>query len=729
MRKTVNLTSPILQTLKAGFKNQILSIFATCVAITAVTTTSKAQCPGAALTFNSGTPSSVTTTTSTMGISNTFTMEFWVKPSKIIATGRVQNNGLYDYTGITEQNYAVFPFHGGAYPTHAGAGVSVGTNGIIVFEHDDNYIPPILVYYTSISSTNWTHIAIVYINKKPHLYINGTFIKSGLTSNITNVHPSAILSSQSYGPFSGSIDEFKIWSDSMSASTVSAWYNKLSTAGHPKSSSLFLDWKLNDGSGTTASDASGNGYNGTLNNSPTWISPGIGLTDNVKPTITCVSNQTRNYNNTGGTYLVSGTEFNPTFSDNCSGASISNNYNNSATLAGAVFNAGVTNVKWYVTDASGNKDSCTFSITVNTNCALTPTLSNVYTGNKTISTQAELDAFYNTANNQKYTKIIGSLTLDGGSTSDPITNLCNLSALTEITGNLTITNFNHNDNPTDLYNLGELVTLGCNLNVNNNPKLIVINFLKLKNIGCSVYFKDNINALSIILDKLETIKGDQLVIKNNSNVGKIYFSRSAASFSFIGKGSRIEIADNGTNNANALVIDMKKVTSVGILIFHNNDNSTVTNFDNIFTGLTAVNGPLTVTNNNYLNKCCIVASATVTGLRTISGNTGNCSNISAVTADCGSLHKRSTSQTKSEIESVNVYPNPSTGLFTINLYNSQNTPVNITLTDLMGRVLYTKEINFTGAYNHSIDGQFGSGQYLLKVEINNQIQVKHLTVL
>jgi hypothetical protein len=640
-----------------------------------------------------------------------------------------QNNGLYDYTGITGQNFAVFPFHGGAYPTHAGAGVSVGTNGIAVFEHDDNYIPPLLVHYTSISSTNWTHITIVYINKKPHLYINGTFIKSGLTSNITNVHPSAIVASNSYGPFSGSIDEFKIWSDSMSSGTVATWYNQLSMSSHPKLSKLFLHWNLNEGTGTNVADASGNGNNGTVNGSPSWISPGVGLTDNIKPTITCVSNQTRNYNYSGGAYYVTTNEFDPTFSDNCIGATITNNYNNGTSLNGVLFNSGTTYVKWIVTDGSSNKDSCTFSITVNTNCALTPTLSNVYTGNKTISTQAELDAFYNTANNQKYTKIIGSLTLDGGSTSDPITNLCNLSALTEITTNLTITNFNNNSNPTDLYNLGELVTLGCNLNVNNNPKLIVINFLKLKNIGCSVYFKDNINALSIILDKLETIKGDQLVIKNNSNVGKIYFSRSAASFSFIGKGSRIEIADNGTNNVNALVIDMKKVTSVGILIFHNNDNSTVTNFDNIFTGLTSVNGPLTVTNNNYLNKCCIAASATVTGLRTISGNTGNCANISAVIADCGSLHKRSNSQSKSDIESVNVYPNPSTGLFTINLYNSQNTPVNITLTDLMGRVLYTKEINFTGIYTYSIDAQFGSGQYLLKVEINNQIQVKHLTVL
>ena len=150
MRKTANLTPPVLQTFRSGFKNQILSIFATCIAFTAATNTSKAQCTGAAMLFNSGSPRAITTTSSTSSISNTFTIDFWVKPGKTISSGMSQNNGLYDYTGITGQNFAVFPFHGGAYPTHAGAGVSVGTNGIAVFEHDDNYIPPLLVHYTSI---------------------------------------------------------------------------------------------------------------------------------------------------------------------------------------------------------------------------------------------------------------------------------------------------------------------------------------------------------------------------------------------------------------------------------------------------------------------------------------------------------------------------------------------------------------------------------------------------
>jgi hypothetical protein len=61
-----------------------------------------------------------------------------------------------------------------------------------------------------------------------------------------------------------------------------------------------------------------------------------------------------------------GTEFDPLgFGDNCSGAVLSNNFNNSNTLAGAVFPKGTTTVVWTVTDASGNKTTCTLVVTVN----------------------------------------------------------------------------------------------------------------------------------------------------------------------------------------------------------------------------------------------------------------------------------------------------------------------------------------------------------------------------
>ena len=91
----------------------------------------------------------------------------------------------------------------------------------------------------------------------------------------------------------------------------------------------------------------------------------ITIIDTEKPTISCINDQTRSTNTGVCTYTVSGTEFNPTFSDNCPGSSVLNNYNNSSSLAGAVFPKGTTAVIWTATDASNNTKTCTLFVTVN----------------------------------------------------------------------------------------------------------------------------------------------------------------------------------------------------------------------------------------------------------------------------------------------------------------------------------------------------------------------------
>jgi hypothetical protein len=89
----------------------------------------------------------------------------------------------------------------------------------------------------------------------------------------------------------------------------------------------------------------------------------VTVVDNTLPTITCVGNQTRNTNNGICTYTTVSTEFDPTIWDNC-GYSVVNNYNNTSTLAGAVFNKGLTTVVWTITDASSNSATCSFTLTV-----------------------------------------------------------------------------------------------------------------------------------------------------------------------------------------------------------------------------------------------------------------------------------------------------------------------------------------------------------------------------
>ena len=92
----------------------------------------------------------------------------------------------------------------------------------------------------------------------------------------------------------------------------------------------------------TAEDNSGN---------KTTCSNDIVVVDTQAPTIVCAT-PAASY-----PYRKPGKELDPTFSDNCTIASITNNFNNSASLEDAEFPVGTTIVTWTVTDAGGNKAS------------------------------------------------------------------------------------------------------------------------------------------------------------------------------------------------------------------------------------------------------------------------------------------------------------------------------------------------------------------------------------
>ena len=158
--------------------------------------------------------------------SNNFTIDLWVKPEKTITLPTEATAGI---TGSTGQSYPLFPTLAGAYgvpdATHAGAGVSVGTNGICVFEHAGGYLPALLVHPVTIS--DWTRVTVVYTNKQPSLYINGVLARTGLTSTRSFIHPplrdigsSDNGSHNTYGPFQGSIDRIYILNNSVIPNTT-----------------------------------------------------------------------------------------------------------------------------------------------------------------------------------------------------------------------------------------------------------------------------------------------------------------------------------------------------------------------------------------------------------------------------------------------------------------------------------------------------------------------------
>jgi hypothetical protein len=131
------------------------------------------QGSGTALTFN-GTNKKVNVPSTLSSVTNNFTMEFWANPTNTL-TIRTQSNTIGNITGTSAQRYAIFPTHGGnpcaSAAASAGLGVSVGTNGIQVFEHNCSHMPAILVYNATLPS-GWNHIAVVVTSKQPYQYLS-----------------------------------------------------------------------------------------------------------------------------------------------------------------------------------------------------------------------------------------------------------------------------------------------------------------------------------------------------------------------------------------------------------------------------------------------------------------------------------------------------------------------------------------------------------------------------
>jgi glycosyltransferase involved in cell wall biosynthesis len=200
-------------------------------------------------------------------IKNTFTIEFWAKPERAHTIGVESGIGI---SKLSKQQFAIVPVFG-AYlngdPSRAGVGVSVGINGVSVYEHTINHLPATLVYKSPLRG--WNHIAIVYNNKKPTLFINGHIAKSGIASTKTTLVPSGIIGGESsLGYYHGSLKDIRIWSVARTQGEINKNMDHELTG---REKDLFGYWKLDEGTGNIANDFSGNNNHGVINGAK-WIS-------------------------------------------------------------------------------------------------------------------------------------------------------------------------------------------------------------------------------------------------------------------------------------------------------------------------------------------------------------------------------------------------------------------------------------------------------------------------
>ena len=120
------------------------------------------------------------------GITNTFTITAWVKPAADTLLPRETREGVTAFTA--GRNDVVYPPPGHEVwgEADAGAGLAVGRNGICVHEHGAEHFPAVLVYPAAV--TDWTHVAVVYRDGTPSLYVGGKLVRTGLKSRFV-VHP------------------------------------------------------------------------------------------------------------------------------------------------------------------------------------------------------------------------------------------------------------------------------------------------------------------------------------------------------------------------------------------------------------------------------------------------------------------------------------------------------------------------------------------------------------
>ncbi len=145
-------------------------------------------------------------------ITNTFSYDIWVKPTRSITMTSESNACAGDVSvplANSNQNWAFTPSIGDA--GNMGTGLTIGTNGLMIAEHSTNILVSRLSYTTSI--TDWVHVAIVYRTDSIFLYLNGNLVSSRQIPCSGNLrYVSGNISGARYSPeFQGNIDEFRLW--------------------------------------------------------------------------------------------------------------------------------------------------------------------------------------------------------------------------------------------------------------------------------------------------------------------------------------------------------------------------------------------------------------------------------------------------------------------------------------------------------------------------------------
>ena len=135
---------------------------------------------------------------------------------------------LDQYGGTAGQNYLFGADHKG---NDAGAGISFGTNGISIYEHGSDYMPPTAMYTTSLSGFKVITMKYVTLeSSKPRstIYLNKHEIP-GEPSARNTVYSPTFIGGGHYGSFTGDVVEILVYDAALSDANIKSISDVLMT--------------------------------------------------------------------------------------------------------------------------------------------------------------------------------------------------------------------------------------------------------------------------------------------------------------------------------------------------------------------------------------------------------------------------------------------------------------------------------------------------------------------
>jgi len=184
----------------------------------------------------------------------------------------------------------------------AGYKIYMNSSGFICFGTDDDSTwgpDDSACTTTSYADSTWHYFSAVKTGTTSIvLYVDGLSVGSDLsilasgTLNTSSTLYLGIDSDAASNPWTGDLDDFLTYTYARSAAQIKADYLKVARTGSylgaqttdPLANGLVGYWKMDENTGTTTVDASGNGKTGTFNDTPTWSTGKFGPGLDMDPT-------------------------------------------------------------------------------------------------------------------------------------------------------------------------------------------------------------------------------------------------------------------------------------------------------------------------------------------------------------------------------------------------------------------------------------------------------------